>query len=130
MDGRHFLAAAPYVALNPVRAGLVARAADCPGRRLALDGALLAGRDDGVVSVGPVLEMIPDFAAALEAAEDGAAILAIRRSRSTGRPVGSADWIKALEAGSGRAMAPGKRGPRRAEAIEPEAGELFHTVPP
>ena len=78
--------------------------------------------------MGPVLEMIPDFAAALEAAEDGAAILAIRRSRSTGRPVGSADWIKALEAESGRALARGKRGPRRAEAIEPEAGDLFHTV--
>ena len=64
--------------------------------------------------MGPAPERIPDFAAALEAAEDGAAILAIRRSRFTGRPVGSADGIRALEAGSGRALAPGKRGPRRA----------------
>ncbi len=129
MDGRHFLAAAPYVALNPVRAGLTARAADWAWSSTR---ALLAGKDDGVVTVGPVLEMIGDFAACLEAAEDEAAVTAIRRSRSTGRPVGAADWLEALEAQAGRPLAAGKRGPKPAggTAAEPQSGELFHTVSP
>ncbi|MFI4974073.1 MAG: hypothetical protein ACHP84_06005 [Caulobacterales bacterium] len=40
-----------------------------------------------MVSVAPVLELVGDFAAFLEGAEDDAAVMAIRRSRSTGRPV-------------------------------------------
>ena len=52
MDERHFLAAIGYVALNPVRAGLVARAADWPWSSAR---AHLAGHDDGVVTVAPVL---------------------------------------------------------------------------
>ena len=127
MDGRHFLAAAPYVALNPVRSGLAARAADWAWSSTR---ALLAGRDDGVVTVGPVLAMIPDFAAALEAAEDEVAVMAIRRSRSTGRPVGSVDWIKALEAEAGRTLAAGKRGPKAAGSAAGEGDDLFHTVSP
>ena len=127
MDGRHFLAAVPYVALNPVRAGLTERAADWPWSSTR---ALLAGKDDGVVTVAPVLEMIPDFAACLEAAEDGAAITALRRSRSTGRPVGATDWLKALEAQAGRPLAAGKRGPKARVDEVAAPGDLFHTVSP
>jgi putative transposase len=91
MDGPHLMAAARYVALNPVRAGLVAQAADWPWSSAR---AYLAGRDDGVVTVGPVLDMIGDFAAYLGAPEDAAAVNAIRRSRTTGRPVGGAAWLR------------------------------------
>ncbi|HEY5070491.1 MAG TPA: transposase, partial [Caulobacteraceae bacterium] len=127
MDGRHFLAAIGYVAMNPVRAGLVEHAADW---RWSSARAHLAGRDDGVVSVAPALDMIGDFAAFLEAAEDTAAVTAIRRSRSTGRPVGAEEWIAALEARTKRALAAAKRGPKPRSEDRERSGELFHTVSP
>ena len=65
-----------------------------------------------MATVAPVLEMVGDFAACLEAGEDEAAVMAIRRSRSTGRPVGSADWLEALEAAAGRPLAAARLGPR------------------
>jgi putative transposase len=43
------------------------------------------------VTTGPVLELVGDFTAFLQAAEDEEAVMAIRRSRSTGRPVGAND---------------------------------------
>jgi putative transposase len=126
MDERHLLAAARYVPMNPVRAGLVARARDWPWSSAR---AHLAGTDDGVVSVAPLLERIPDFAGLLGAAEDEAAVQAIRRSRSTGRPVGASDWIEALEAGTGRRLAAARRGPKPRGSAEAQT-DLFPTVSP
>ena len=58
------------------------------------------------------MDRIGDFAGLLEGDEDEAAVMAIRRSRSTGRPVGGPDWTKALEARTERTLAPAKRGPK------------------
>ena len=127
MDGRHFLAAVAYVALNPVRAKLTARAEDWPWSSTR---ALLAGRDDCVVTVAPVLEVVGDFAALLKAGEDEAAIMAIRRSRSTGRPVGARDWIAQLEERTQRALAAAKRGPKSRGDVAQASDDLFHTVSP
>lgn len=120
------MAAARYVPMNPVRAGLAARAADWPWSSAR---AHLAGCDDGVVSVAPLKDRIPDFAGLLDAAEDEAAVLAIRRSRTTGRPVGAADWIEALEAATARTLAPARRGPKSKASTEGQ-GQLFRTVSP
>ena len=49
----HLMAAARYVALNPVRARLVARAQDW---RWSSAGAHLGERDDGLASVAPLIE--------------------------------------------------------------------------
>ena len=127
MDERHLLAAARYVPMNPVRAGLTRRAQDWPWSSAR---AHLAGRDDGVTMVAPLLERTPDFAGFLAAAEDEAAVAAIRRSYSTGRPVGAADWITTLEALTERALAAGKRGPKAKAAQTAATGDLFHTVSP
>lgn len=62
MDEPHFVTALRYIALNPVRAGLVKHADDWPWSSTR---ALLAGRDDRVVSVAPALERVGDFAAFL-----------------------------------------------------------------
>ncbi len=51
MDEAHLEAAIRYVCLNPVRAGLVARAEDWPW---ASTRAHLTGREDGVTTLGPV----------------------------------------------------------------------------
>ena len=53
MDERHLMAAARYVPMNPVRAGLVARAADWTWSSAR---AHLGGRDDGVAVVAPLLK--------------------------------------------------------------------------
>jgi putative transposase len=126
MDQRHLMAAARYVPMNPVRAGLVTRVQDW---RWSSACAHLAGQDDGVVTTAPLLERIGDFASWLEAAEDAAAVKAIRQSRSTGRP-GADDWIRALEVLTTRELAPAKRGPKVGARKNGEQADLFRTVSP
>lgn len=109
MDERHFIAALRYVALNPVRAGLVARASDWPWSSVR---AHLAGVDDDVVTVGPALDRTGDFAAFLGHASDDEAIAALRGAYVTGRPVGDQTWVASLERTVGRALWPAKRGPK------------------
>lgn len=109
MDEAHLLAAVRHVSLNPVRAGLVAHAQDWPWSSVR---AHMAGRDDGVVKAAPVLARTGDFAAFLGQAGDEAEFAPLRRSETTGRPLGSADWVAALERDTGRTLAPRKRGPR------------------
>ena len=87
MDEDHLLACVRYVSLNPVRARWVARAGDWPWSSLR---AHLAGRDDDLAEVQPVLDRVEDFAALL--AEGGEAGYAgLRASEGSGRPVGNAD---------------------------------------
>lgn len=125
MDERHLMAAARYVSMNPVRAGPVGKAADWPWSSAR---AHLAGRDDSVVTTAPLLNRVADFAGFLEAAEDAIAVKAIRLSRSTGRPVGAEDWIRALEAQTERTLGPARRGPKpRARG---DQLDLFRTVSP
>jgi putative transposase len=59
MDEDHLLAAIRHVSLNPVRARLVERARDWLWSSVR---AHLAGGDDGVVTVAPVLERVGLFA--------------------------------------------------------------------
>jgi putative transposase len=114
MDEAHLAAAARYVALNPVRAMLVERAELLPWSSVR---AHLRGKDDGLVQVRPLLDRLGDFTAFLGTAEDEQATRALRRSETTGRPVGSSEWIRGIEAASGRALAPRKRDPK------PKGGE-------
>ncbi|MBU1173908.1 MAG: transposase [Alphaproteobacteria bacterium] len=112
MDEDYLAHAVRYVSLNPVRAGLVAAAADWPWSSAA---AHLAGADDGLVTVAPVLRRYGDFAAFLaEPADDEAepAYAALRQSETTGRPLGRPEWIAELEKRTGRSLAPQRRGPK------------------
>jgi len=117
MDETHLAAAARYVALNPVRARLVDRADEWEWSSVR---AHLAGKDDQLVQVAPLLERVGDFAAFLGGAEDQQATQALRIAETTGRPAGSPQWIGKIEARSGRSLAPKKRGPKP-KARAPEA---------
>lgn len=108
MDEAHLGAALRYVALNPVRARLVARAAEWPWSSVHAQ----LGRDDGVTATAPVATRYPDFAALLAAGEDEGMSRRLRRAETIGRPVGSDAFVEALERESGRSLAPGRRGPR------------------
>ena len=114
MDEEHLTHAARYVALNPVRARLCERAQDWPWSSAS---AHLAGNDDRLVTVRPLLDRLGDFGAFLGSAEDQQATRALRMAETTGRPLGSAAWLDRLEQISGRSLAAKKRGPKPREAV-------------
>lgn len=114
MDEGHLMAAVRYVALNPVRARLVAAAADWPWSSVR---AHLKGEDDGLVSVRPVLDRVERFAELIQTDPDDPAFAAIRAAESTGRPLATAEFIAGLERILGRRIA--RRAPGR-KALAPE----------
>lgn len=110
MDEPHLVHALRYVALNPVRARLVASAGQW---RWSSVRAHLDGTDNHVVRVAPALERVGDFAAFLDEPFDQAmTYAALRKAESIGRPVGSAEWLENMEANTGLTLKPQKRGPK------------------
>ena len=110
MDEQHLFAALRYVALNPVRARLVQRAQDWPWSSTR---ALLAGQDDHVVTVAPALERVGDFQTFLgEDFDEAFTYAALRKAEGLGRPIGSRAWLEAMAEQTGKALLPGKRGPK------------------
>ena len=76
-------------------------------------GAHFSGKDDGLVTVAPVLQQFGEFAAFLgQYTDDEMAFSALRRSETTGGPVGGEAWVESLEILTGRALRPQKRGPK------------------
>src|SRR4051812_20463821 len=104
MDEGHLGHAMRYVSLNPVRARVVDRAEDWPWSSAQ---AHLAGKDDELVAVAPALERYGDFRAFLGVpAAEADAWRELRRSETSGRPLGSAAWVQQLETSTGRTLAP------------------------
>ena len=111
MDEEHLMAAARYVALNPVRARLVARAEDW---RWSSVRAHLSGEDNGVVMTTPLLERCAGrFADLIDAPPDAARIAALRAAETIGRPLGSARFLNNIAVLTGRDARPAKRGPKK-----------------
>ena len=114
LDEEHLMHAVRYVSLNPVRARLVERAADWPWSSAA---AHLAGADDGLVKVEPVLARYGDISALLGAGEDDVYVR-LRQSETTGRPLGSEAWVEGLERQTGRVLKQKKRGRKKKRGTE------------
>jgi putative transposase len=115
MDDDHLMSAIRYVALNPVRAGLVSRAEDWAWSSVR---AHLAGGDDALVTVRPVLDRVYSFAALIANQEADAFFGRLRAAEQTGRPVGNSDFIAGLERVLGRPVArraPGRKPKPRCE---------------
>lgn len=109
MDEAHLMACVRYVSLNPVRARLVAKAEDWPWSSVR---AHLAGRDDVLATVAPVLLRQRDFASLL--APDGSdeeMFARIRSAEGCGRPLANEDFVMGLERILGRPIA--RRAPGR-----------------
>ena len=112
MDDLHLLAAARYVEMNPVRAGLAARPEEWPWSSAAahVSGSAdawaqsewLAERTAGwVCSWGEYLRQ-----------NDGRDVApAMRRHESTGRPLGDVEFLKKIGRRLGRELVPKKPGP-------------------
>ena len=122
MDEDHLMAAARYVELNPVRARLAATAKSWPWSSAK---AHLKGRDDGVVSVAPLLEREPKWAKFLARGLDDHTIEAIRSAERTGRPMGGAEFTAALEQTLGRVLARRKPGRRPRAEVEAQEEDLL-----
>ncbi len=112
MDEAHLAAALRYVSLNPVRARLVARAQDW---KWSSTRAHLRGKDDGLTAREPVRNVIPDFAGLLASAPEQDLFDSLRAAESIGRPLGSDRFLARVERLTGRALKPGKRGPKPSE---------------
>ena len=119
MDEDHLMAAARYVAMNPVRARLVDRAEDWPWSSVR---AHLARRDDGLVEVGPLLSRCGGRFADLIAGEPAPALIAALRAAETiGRPLGDPPFLDRLAALAGRDPRPRKRGRKPRLPVRPGA---------
>jgi REP-associated tyrosine transposase len=113
MDERHTVAAARYVELNPVRAGLVHRPGDY---RWSSARAHLAARDDALVVAAPLLARVPEWSAFLGSRQEADLAERVRKHASTGRPLGSDAFIDELEKRLNRTLRKGKPG-RMPEAL-------------
>jgi putative transposase len=109
MDESHLLSAARYVELNPVRANLAKRAKDW---RWSSAKAHLEGRDDPLVTVAPLLELVQDWREFLSLDLSASERDAIRAGERTGRPLGAPKFIAGLEKRLKRKLARQKPGPK------------------
>lgn len=115
MDEPYLLAAARYVELNPVRAGLVASADEWPWSSAR---AHLSGRDDCLVNVAPQLAMVADWRALLSSGLGEEELREFGEHSRTGRPLGRKAFVERLEHVVGRLLRPQKAGrPRKLPSL-------------
>ncbi len=108
LDEAHLLAAARYVDLNPVAAGIARRPEDHEwssarfhlGRR----------RRDPLVEDRTLLELVDEWGTFLADGVDELRAKRLEKHVRTGRPCGSAGFVRMLEKKTGRELAPRKRG--------------------
>ncbi len=107
MDESYLIAAARYIELNAVRAGLVSKPTEY---RWSSANAHSAGTDDKLVKVKPLLEIVGDWQALLDSAMSDEEIKALRMHERTGRPLGDETFVKRLERKLGKILVPQKAG--------------------
>ena len=73
---------------------------------------VLAGKDDLLVCVAPVLDRYPDFAALVKSGEDEEMRERLRKAEAIDRPIGSSEWLEEIEKRLCHPVRPAKRGPK------------------
>jgi REP-associated tyrosine transposase len=119
LDEGHLWEALRYVELNPVRASMVEAAEQWRWSS--------AGAHCGRMPAGAILEMEPwqsrwtpaEWAVFLAAAESPGELDMLRRSTHTGRPLGTPEFVAALERSTLRRLAARKAGRRKNSAADP-----------
>jgi putative transposase len=114
LDDEHLAAALRSVALDPVRARLVAEPQDW---RWSSVQAHVTASDDGITATAPVPEHYPRFADLIDKGPDPEAFARLRRAQSVGRPRGDDSFISRhfntrLGALTRRSLRPRKLGPK------------------
>ena len=108
MDELHTFNAVRYVELNPVRAGICETAQEWPWSSV---HAHMRKEDDLLVRVEPMLQRVKNWDAYLDEDVPESVLKLIRQHGRTGRPVGSEDFVRALERKTGRSLRKRKPGP-------------------
>src|SRR5437899_1656324 len=101
MDDAHTIAAARYIELNPVRAGLVLSAAEYPWSSAP---AHLRGRNDRLVRVAPLIERVGDWRAFLGERTEPEMLEILRRHAVSGMPLGDDAFVRRVEGALGREL--------------------------
>jgi REP-associated tyrosine transposase len=109
LDETHLLAAARYVEMNPVAAGLVDTPEDY---RWSSTRAHLGIYQDGLTKVAPLREMVGDWHSFLSLSSSEELDL-MQRHEKSGRPLGAAAFVEGLEEKLGRILRPQKPGPKK-----------------
>jgi putative transposase len=109
MDESYLLAAARYIELNPVKAGIVDRAELYPWSSALFH---VARKEDGLVSSSLLEEMVPDWQTFLQDGNDKNQAEEMERAERTGRPVGSSSFLNKLQDTLGRDISRKKPGPK------------------
>ena len=107
MDEQHLNATVRYVELNPVSAKICESPQDW---RWSSVHAHLDSNDDELVSVKPMLERFPNWAAYLGDRQSNTILRKVRKHTQSGRPLGSGKFIESLESITGRSLKPLKPG--------------------
>jgi putative transposase len=129
MDDHHLWAALRYVERNPVRAGILGIAELYPWSKARVHCEEAPG--DGIVDLAEWRfrwgsEEWRQFLG--YSPNDGPDAALLRKSTHSGRPLGSADFIRQIERQTGRCLAPGKGGHPK-KAPEDAAQECLPFVP-
>jgi putative transposase len=109
MDEFHLLAATRYIEMNPVAAGLAKQPDEY---RWSSARAHVRNRNDGLVTLNPLLDMEEDWREFLQLSSSSDSELFSKHERS-GRPLGSDMFIENLEKNLGRSLRKKKPGPKK-----------------
>lgn len=101
LDDAHLCSAVRYVEFNPVRAGLARAPDEYPWSSAA---AHVAGRDDILVKVEPLLRRFGYWRSLLATGLSAEAATTLRAHERTGRPLGSPEFVADLERDLGRRL--------------------------
>jgi len=119
LDEPHLWEALRYTELNPVRAGMVAESESWVWSSAAAHCAPDAAPEWLDMKLWQSHWTRETWRIFLKAKEDASALAAIRLSTHTGRPLGSAEFVRALERSTQRPLAPQKRGRRPRAVADP-----------
>ena len=108
LDENYLLAAVRYVEMNPVAAGLAEQPGEYPWSSAR---AHLAGEDDQLVKVSPLMDMVGNWQEFLSLSDKEELALFHRHER-TGRPLGGETFIAQLEDELARPLRPQRPGPK------------------
>ena len=120
MDEDHLMAAFRYVAMNPVKANLVATATDW---RWSSTRAHVAGYDDERVKVKPLLDRIDNVSQFLNADVDPVLEQALKKGQTVGRPLMSDDALASLDKQLNCRLRPARHGRPKLPAAGGAANE-------
>jgi putative transposase len=109
MNEQYAVAAIRYIELNPVRAGIVARAENY---QWSSAKAHIDGRPDPIIVKCYLSDRIADWASFLAEGSSESELRLLREHASTCRPLGDQSFIKSLEKVAGTNIAPQRPGPK------------------